>query len=136
MLAVIVDSLFFRTKTLIRSNCAETLNCERQANPSFEPVPDDRTGNSEVSCRPLVIRVKRRLKCQTSENGDESRLQVSVSVAEGNRLVISTFEQRDSFAELRLLRDVFLAAIGADEPKIEASFCEAIRIAKEQKWVR
>jgi hypothetical protein len=53
-----------------------------------------------------------------------------VSVAEGNRLVISTFEQRDSFAELRLLRDVFLAAIGADETKIEASFCEAIRIAK------
>ena len=98
-------------------------------------MPDDRTGNSEVSCRPLVIRVKRRLKCQTSENGDESRLQVSVSVAEGNRLVISTFEQRDSFAELRLLRDVFLAAIGADETKIEASFCEAIRIAKEPKWV-
>ena len=62
-------------------------------------------------------------------------MQVSVSVAEGNRLVISTFEQRDSFAELRLLRDVFLAAIGADETKIEASFCEAIRIAKEQKWV-
>ena len=58
-----------------------------------------------------------------------------MSVVEGNRLVISTFEQRDSFAELRLLRDVFLAAIGADETKIEASFCEAIRIAKEQKSV-
>ena len=56
-------------------------------------------------------------------------------MAERNRLVISTFEQRDSFAELRLLRDVFLAAIGADETKIEASFCEAIRIAKEPKWV-
>ena len=58
-----------------------------------------------------------------------------MSVAEGNRLVISTFEQRDSFAELRMLRDVFLAAIGADETKIEASFCEAIRIAKGQKSV-
>jgi hypothetical protein len=28
---------------------------------------------------------------------------------------------------------VFLAALGADEMQIEASFCEAIRIAKEQK---
>ena len=30
---------------------------------------------------------------------------------------------------------MFLAAIGADETKIEASFCEAIRIAKEQKSI-
>ena len=29
----------------------------------------------------------------------------------------------------------FFTAIGADEPQIEASFCEAIRIAKEQKSV-
>ena len=58
-----------------------------------------------------------------------------MSVAEGNRLVISTFEQRDSFAELRLLRDVFLAAIGADETHIEASFCAAISTAKEQKSI-
>jgi hypothetical protein len=30
---------------------------------------------------------------------------------------------------------VFLAALGADETQIEASFCEAIRTAKEQKSV-
>jgi len=30
---------------------------------------------------------------------------------------------------------VFLATLGADETQIEASFCEAIRIAKEQKSV-
>jgi hypothetical protein len=30
---------------------------------------------------------------------------------------------------------VFLAAMGADETKIEASFCEAIRIAMEQKSI-
>ena len=28
---------------------------------------------------------------------------------------------------------MFLAAVGADETRVEASFCEAIRIAKEQK---
>jgi serine/threonine protein kinase/predicted ATPase len=38
-------------------------------------------------------------------------------------------------AELHRLRGVFLAAIGADEAQIDASFCEAIRIAKEQKSV-
>ena len=38
-------------------------------------------------------------------------------------------------AELRRLRGVFLAAIGAEETRIEASFGEAISIAKEQKSV-
>jgi hypothetical protein len=38
-------------------------------------------------------------------------------------------------AELRRLKGVFLTAIGAEETEIEASFCEAIRIAKEQKSV-
>jgi tetratricopeptide (TPR) repeat protein len=42
---------------------------------------------------------------------------------------------RYNFAELHRLRGVFLAAIGGDETQIEASFCEAIRIAKEQKSV-
>jgi tetratricopeptide (TPR) repeat protein len=45
------------------------------------------------------------------------------------------FEQRVYSARLRHLRGVFLAATGADETEIEASFCEAIRIAKEQKSV-
>jgi tetratricopeptide (TPR) repeat protein len=44
-------------------------------------------------------------------------------------------EERFWCAELHRLRGVFLAAIGADETQIEASFCEAIRIAKEQKSV-
>jgi tetratricopeptide (TPR) repeat protein len=38
-------------------------------------------------------------------------------------------------SELQRLRSVFLTAIGAKETKIEASFCEAIRIAKVQKSV-
>jgi hypothetical protein len=46
------------------------------------------------------------------------------------------FEQRVSFAELHWLRGVFLAALGAEgETQIQSSFCEAIRIAKEQKSV-
>jgi predicted ATPase len=38
-------------------------------------------------------------------------------------------------AELHRLRAVFLTAIGANETKIEASFCEAIGIARDQKSV-
>ena len=39
------------------------------------------------------------------------------------------------YAELRRLRGVFLAATGGDEPQIETSFCEAIRIARDQKAI-
>jgi hypothetical protein len=45
------------------------------------------------------------------------------------------FEQRDSLAELHRLRGVFLAALGAEETEIEASFLEAVRIAQQQKSV-
>jgi predicted ATPase len=44
-------------------------------------------------------------------------------------------EERWWCAELHRLRGVFLAALGAEESQIEASFCEAIRVAKEQKSV-
>ena len=43
--------------------------------------------------------------------------------------------ERDWSSDLPRLRGVFLAALGAEESQIEASFCEAIRIAKEQKSV-
>jgi len=39
------------------------------------------------------------------------------------------------YAELYRLRGVFLMALGADETQIEASFCEAITIAREQKSI-
>ena len=50
-------------------------------------------------------------------------------------LLIERFEDRHWYAELHLLRGVFFAAIGSAEPQIEASFSEAIRIAREQKSV-
>ena len=44
-------------------------------------------------------------------------------------------EERWWHAELYRLRGVFLATLGADETQIEASFCEAIKIARDQKSV-
>ena len=49
--------------------------------------------------------------------------------------LVERFEHRYWWAELHRLRGVFLTAMGAEESKIEASFGEAIRIAKEQKSV-
>jgi tetratricopeptide (TPR) repeat protein len=50
-------------------------------------------------------------------------------------VIAERFENRYWCAELHRLRGVFLTALGGDETQIEASFCEAIRIAKEQKSV-
>ena len=49
--------------------------------------------------------------------------------------VVQKTEERWWGAELHRLRGVFLVALGADEPQIEASFRAAIRTAKEQKSI-
>jgi len=64
-----------------------------------------------------------------------NRISEALEVIEEAEAVVEKFEERGWCAELHRLRGVFLAALGADEPQIEASFCEAIRIAKEQKSV-
>ena len=49
--------------------------------------------------------------------------------------LVERFEERWCSAELYRLRGVFLTAIGGDEREIEASFCKAIRVAREQKSI-
>jgi predicted ATPase len=49
--------------------------------------------------------------------------------------LVERFENRYWSAELHRLRGVLLTAMGADETQIEASFNEAISIAKQQKSV-
>jgi predicted ATPase len=56
------------------------------------------------------------------------------SIAEA-QVLVERFEDRCWCSELHRLRAVFLTALGGAETEIEASFCEAIRIAKEQKSV-
>jgi len=56
----------------------------------------------------------------------------AITEAEG---LVERFEERLWRAELHRLRGVLLSAMGADETQIEASFCEAIRIAREQKSI-
>jgi predicted ATPase len=56
------------------------------------------------------------------------------AISEAEALVERS-EERFWCAELHRLRGVFLAAMGADETQIEASFCAAVRTAKEQKSI-
>ena len=49
--------------------------------------------------------------------------------------LVERSEERWCCVELHRLRGVFLAALGADETQIEASFCEAVSMAKQQKSI-
>jgi serine/threonine protein kinase/tetratricopeptide (TPR) repeat protein len=64
-----------------------------------------------------------------------NRTSEALSALEEAQAVAQRTEDREYFVELHRLRGVFLAANGADEVKIEASFREAIRIAQEQKSI-
>jgi serine/threonine protein kinase/tetratricopeptide (TPR) repeat protein len=73
------------------------------------------------------------LKAEALHFADRT-LEALESVREAEVLV-EIYEERSCLAELHRLRGVFLASIGAEETQIEASFCEALRIAREQKSV-
>jgi adenylate cyclase len=64
--------------------------------------------------------------------GRTSEALEAISEAEA---LVERSEERCWWAELHRLHGVFLAALGADETQFEASFCAAIKIAKEQKSV-
>ena len=64
-----------------------------------------------------------------------NRTSEALEAIEEAEALVERSEERWCCAELHRLRGVFLAALGADETQIEASFSEAIRIAKEQKSV-
>jgi hypothetical protein len=61
-------------------------------------------------------------------------LEALEAIKEADALV-EKYEAYSMRSGLHLLRGVFLAAIGGEESQIEASFSEAIRIAREQKSV-
>ena len=73
------------------------------------------------------------LKAEASYLADRTSdaLQAIMEVEE----LVERFGGRWASVELYRLRGIFLAAIGADETQIEASFCEALRIARQQKSI-
>ena len=81
----------------------------------------------------LVVPYYLALKAEGLHFADRSS-EALEAISEAEALVERS-EERWWYAGLHRLRGVFLTAIGAKESKIEASFCEAIRIAREQKSV-
>jgi tetratricopeptide (TPR) repeat protein len=79
----------------------------------------------------LPLHLSRKAEALHLANRTSEALQ-AISEAEA---LAERFEQRYWSAELHRLRGVFLAAVGADQTQIEASFCAAIRTAREQKSV-
>jgi len=65
----------------------------------------------------------------------ENRNCEALEAIEEAEALVEITERRNWCAELHRLRGVFLTALGADESQIEASFHEAIRIAKQQKSI-
>jgi predicted ATPase len=63
------------------------------------------------------------------------RTSEALEAIEEAKALVERSEERWWCAELHRLRGMFLATLGADEAQIEASFCAAIRTAKEQKSV-
>ena len=64
-----------------------------------------------------------------------NRSSEALEAVEEAQAVAQQCEVHSSSAKLHRLRGVFLTAIGGSETQIEASFCEAIRIAREQKSI-
>jgi hypothetical protein len=59
----------------------------------------------------------------------------SVPLLPRPQALAETRSERWWWAELQRLRGVFLATIGANETQIQASFCQAISTAREQKSI-
>ena len=86
----------------------------------------------------LVLKDKGWLEEEFKKDGDPEFSEIvreGASRASEAEALAEKFEQHAYRAELHRLRGVFLTALGAEEAQIEASFCEAVRIAKEQQAV-
>jgi adenylate cyclase len=82
-----------------------------------------------------VLGLPGHLACKAEAFHLADRTSEALEAIKEAQAIAARSEERRWCAELHRLRGVFLAAMGAEESQIEASFCEAIRIAKEQKSV-
>jgi predicted ATPase len=94
---------------------------------------EDAMTNWRAACPMFAVPFYLMLKAQALHLAD--RTSEALAAIEDAEAVIERSGERAWCAELIWLRAVFLAALGAEESQIEASFCEAIRIAREQKSV-
>jgi adenylate cyclase len=98
-------------------------------------IPCIEQGIREVRVNGTVLGIPFRLTLKAEALHLAGRTPEALEALNEADAIAERFEQRYWCAELHRLRGVFLAAMGVDETQIEASFGEAIRVAKEQKSV-
>jgi hypothetical protein len=94
---------------------------------------EDGIRDYRVSGSMLFVPLWLALKAEALHLAD--RTSEAIEAIEEAEAVVEKSEERTWSVELHRLRGLFLAAVGADEAQLKASFREAIRIAKEQKSV-
>ena len=94
---------------------------------------EDGIADCQVTESLLLVPYWLALKAEASHLAD--RTSEALEAIREAETLFETSEARWWCAELHRLRGVFLAATGADETQIEASFCEAVKTAKQQKSV-
>ena len=95
----------------------------------------DRERNSRLAGKRINVVLALFLSTKAETLHVVNRASEALEAIREAEVLVQRFEERWFYAELHRLRGVFLSALGADETRIEAPFCEAIRIAKEQKSV-
>jgi tetratricopeptide (TPR) repeat protein len=100
-----------------------------------EGIPCIEQGIRDYRATGTVLGLTARLALKAEALYLADRISEALEAINEAQALAERFEQRRYLSELHRLRGVFLATLGADEPQIEASFQEAIRIAKEQTSV-
>ena len=95
----------------------------------------DRAGNKRLSGNRLVPFLPYFLPLKASALHLAGRTSEALETISEAKALAERFEHRSVLSGMHRLRAMFLAALGADEMEIEASFCEAIRIARERKSI-
>jgi serine/threonine protein kinase len=91
-------------------------------------IQDNRTTGTLISLPLFLV-----LKAEALSLAD--RTSEALETLRETEALVAISEERYWCAELYRLRGVFLATIGAEETQVEASFLEAIRMAKRQKSI-
>jgi serine/threonine protein kinase len=108
-----------------RSACGDTA----------EGIPRIEQGIRDLRATGAVLGLPHNLTLKAEALYLADRASEALEVINEADVLAERIELRGMFSRLRRLRAVFLATVGAEEAQIEALFCEAIRIAREQKSV-
>jgi tetratricopeptide (TPR) repeat protein len=102
---------------------------------TMEGIPWIEHGVSDFQATGAVLGLPYFLALKAEALHLADRTSEALRTIEEAETVVRKTHERQHLAELQRLRGVFLASMGADESQIEASFFEALNIAKQQRSI-